>query len=467
MNLLDSRIRLLVLVAFTFFACEEEVGELNLNPENNLGIFFAESSLENNIKQVWAGSAPSSFSGLILTGSYNDSIFGITKARAYCDISVGLASFDLTTISTAELRDLELSLRITDAVGNFDSQDLQKFTLYKLADVIEDEENLTTSSTIALGEKVGEIEFNLFADSIGLELEGIVDTSRYDANGFYNYLTTFELTDSYKDEFIDAFINSVETGVADANDMDDIDSLGYFLDQNLKGLAIIPDENNTAIITYNINDVENYSFQLDYTIENNESNRVDQEASFILNSLKSFNNITPNEDEPWNDGVFQGVVNLNEPFVTNTEYVYLETGTNMLFTIDISGFNTLKDSIPNAIIQRAVLSLKNVPEENSTTNLPFNLSALMSTQSDISDGILSNLTDNSVLNDLPSSFEYNEDDETYQVEIPLYLQGIADGTIPYDQLVFDINSTLRDAQLNNFFVQKKDITIRFYYSISN
>ncbi|MEQ8925936.1 MAG: hypothetical protein RLO81_08995 [Fulvivirga sp.] len=480
MNLWDRKLGLLLITALTFFACEEEIGQLNLTPENNLGIFFAEQSVSDDIEQLWVGSAPSSFQGRLFAGHYVDPNFGNIDATGYCDISIGEVRTDPKLITTAEYIDLEINLRIREATGTFTAIDVQQFDIFQLAEPINEEEQLTSSSVLNLGNKVGEAEFILYPDSINLEIpEGVSADERvlYDASGIYIYKINLNLSEEFKQEFFEAFISST----VDAVEVLSIDSSGAvndttftinsstratLLDQKLKGLAIVPNQANTAIIGFDLLD-PNTNIGLDYTVENVLGSRVDERGLFILNSLKSFTNFTPNEDNPWNGGAFDGLSEINQLFPSGDDQVYFQAGTNMFFSVDVSEFRDLRDSIPNIIIQRAVLSIENLINPQARIENPTSLSFLMTNEQELSEGILSNNAEGTLLSDLPNLVTFNSTTETYTVEIPLYLQGIVDDQNPYDKIIVGLNTLARDISIRSFVVDKQDIKIQYYYSITN
>ncbi|QSE98607.1 hypothetical protein [Fulvivirga lutea] len=480
MNLWDKKLGLFLIAALTFFACDEEVGQLNITPENNLGIFFAEQSVADDIEQLWVGSSPSSFQGRLFAGHYVDPNFGNIDATGYCDISIGSVRTDPFLISSAEYVDLALNLRIREATGTYTSIDIQKFELFQLAEPINDEEALTSSTVLDLGEKIGDIEFALYPDSINLEIpENVSEEDRllYDANGIYIYTINFSLSEEFKQEFFDAFI----TSTVDAVEVLSIDSSGAvndttftinsttranLLDQKLKGLAIVPSQENTAVIGFDLLD-PNTNFDLDYTVENVLGSRIDENGIFVLNSLKSFTNFSPNEDNPWSGGIFDGVSETGELFPSNDDQVYFQAGTNMYFSVDVSEFRDLRDSIPNIIIQRAVLSIENLINPQARIDNPTSLSFLMTNDEELSEGILSNNADGTLLSDLPNLINFNSDSEAYNVEIPLYLQGIVDNENPYDKIIVGLNTLARDLSVRSFVVKKEDIKIKYYYSVTN
>ncbi|HNP17883.1 MAG TPA: hypothetical protein PKL31_05570 [Fulvivirga sp.] len=474
MNLLDKKLGLLLIVALTLFACEEELSTINLGPENNLGIFFGEISLADNVSQVWAGSATSSYKGQLLAGYYQDPVFGDVRATAYGDISVANSALDSTAIASANFISLSLNLRINDASGTYNTNDSQTLELYRLSSPIDGDLNSNSSKDLPLAEKIGEAQFKLHKDSIEYVLpndpKNPQTSSFYDGNRRYIYKTKFTLTPEFKSLFFNTFKNAVIN--------DSLKNFNYYLDQNLKGLAIVAKDQNNAVIAYNVVDTASI-IKLKYSKINNSGVRDTTSARFNLNSLKSYSKIEPNEDTPWSNSVFNGITEINSPFKTNDGNAYLQSGTNMFLALDLSGFRNFKDTLNNGnsehvLIQRAELILDNIIDPGSNIKLPTVLGLHPSSSDSISNGSF-NFIDN-VNGDLLLNGNYSSDANQYSVILPLYLQSIIDNKTPYDQLVLEVNITqnnngslsipnLRDNSTKRFVVKKEDIKIRYYYSI--
>jgi hypothetical protein len=460
MNLLDKKLGLLLVAALTLFACEEELSTINLGPENNLGIFFVETSLTDQVSQVWAGSAPSSFNGQLLVGYYQDPEFGDIRSTAFCDISVGQASYSIATINTAEFLSLDFDLRISSATGDFTSNNAQILELYRLSQPVDVTNTFDSSLDLPLEEKIGEAEFILHKDSIDYVYTGTgTPGTSYDASKRYIYKTKFTLTDSYKTSFLGGFKNAIQRGVA--VDSADIDSVSYYLDQNLKGVAIVGRDQNNSIIRYNMQDITS-RFKLIYTTENSSGIRDSATALFNINPSKSFSKIEPNEITPWTNSVFTAnLPEINKTFKTSDENAYFQSGSNMFITLDLSEFKNFKDTLSNVIIQRAVLVIDKLISPQSNIKTPPSIGVFVSSNDSIANGNFNGGT----LSESPNNGIYDADSNYYSIEIPLYLQTLIDNKATLDQIVLGVSKFVRDNSVNRFIVKKEDIKIRYYYSI--
>ncbi len=474
MNLLDKKLGLLLIVALTLFACEEELSTINLGPENNLGIFFGEISLSDKVSQVWAGSASSSYNGQLLAGYYQDPVFGDVRATTYGDISIKNLVLDSSAVVTANFVSLSLNLRINDANGLYKSNDSQILELYRLNSPIDGDINSNSSNDLSLAEKIGEAQFNLYKDSIEYVLPSDPDNTQtssfYDGNRRYIYKTKFTLTPEFKSLFFNTFKNALIN--------DSIKNFNYYFDQTLKGLAIVAKDQNNAVIAYNVLDTASV-FKLNYSKVNNSGVRDTTFTSFNINPLKSYSKIEPNETSPWSNSVFNSITEINSPFKTTDGNAYLQSGTNMFITLDLSGFRNFKDTLNNGnskhvLIQRAELIIDNIFDSELNIKVPTVLGLHPSSSDSISNGSF-NFIDN-VNGDLLLNGTYSSDANQYSVVLPLYLQAIVDNNTPYDQLVLEVNITqnnngslsilnLRDNSTKRFVVKKEDIKIRYYYSI--
>lgn len=476
MNLWDKKLGLLVIVALSFFACEEEIGLTNLTPENNLGIFFAEYPLDGKVNQLWAGSSPSTFSGRALAGVMEDSIFGRIKSTAYLDYLVSSFDYDTISIETAEVVSAEIKLRITGSYGSYNNSDVQSFDIYSTG-YIEGTDVKTSASTEATMDKIGDLSFNLIRDSVELNTSiyggdtSLYDASKFDGNGNYIYTKNLNLESTFIDYLNTQFKAGVERGRKNPNDANDVDSIYYFVRQNLdQGFAIVPNDNNTAIVLFDILNTTRYEFTLKYKVTNAVGTEITKELEF---AFSGYNNITPNELSAWEGGFFNGILTTNEAISNTREYLYFQSGTNMLIEIDLSDFPNLEDTIPNSVIQKAVLTINNPIQLSKYSAVPSRVGVYLSNDEQKSTGDLNNIIDVNVLKDLPNNANLDTTSNAYSVEIPLYLQSLMDSKIVYDKLILGLDSKTTDTKVGSdegfseFGVKKDDIKITFYYSVTN
>lgn len=476
MNLWDKKLGLLILVALSFFACEEEIGLTNITPENNLGIFFAEYPLEGNVNQIWAGSSPSTFSGRALAGVMEDSVFGKITATPYFDYLLTSFNYDTLSIETAEITSAELEIRISTAYGNYLDADLQSFDIYS-TDYIQGVDSKNSASSEPLIEKIGSGSFNIIRDSVTLNTSfydndtSLYDESKFDINGNYIYNKSFDFTSSFIDALNTKFKAGVNRGKKNINDSNDTDSIYYFVQKELdEGFAIIPNSANTAIAMLNVITSQTYDFIVNYKVTNAVGTEIDQQMSF---TLTAYNNITPNEASPWVGGRFNGLSSINSTMPSSNDYLYYQAGTNMLMEIDLTDFTNLEDTIPNAVIQKAVLSIANPVKFTDVFAFPNSVGVYLTNSENKGSGKLSNTIEANVLKDLPNNAVLDTTSNAYLVELPLYLQSLTDKKISYDKLIIGLDSKLTDQRVGSdegfsaFGVKKEDIKLTYYYSVTN
>ena len=468
MNLLDKKLGLLLVTALLLFSCEEEVGELNITPENNLGIFFAQTSLEDKISQVWAGSARSSFNGTMLVGNLSDSVLGQIKSSGFGDISVERAIYDTATIRSAEIISLNFNLRINNLIGDFDESAIQTLGLYKLNEPISEISEISSSSIFDIDSKIGETQFQLFRDSLNLFFEEGANVADYDENGIYKYVIPFSLSEDYKSFFIESFRDAILRGVPESDT--DVDSVSFYLDENLKGVAILAEGETNAILSFDINNALNYDFDLVYSLQDLDGSTIERTANFLINSLKSFNSILPNENEAWSGGVFDGITVVNELNNGVTDDIYVNSGTNILCAIDLSDFVTIRDTIPNVIITRAVININNVSTLSNDLPLMRVVNVTFSNEDRIKDGVLSSIDNSVVLSELPTIVGYDTLNQSLSIEMPLFLQSLVEQEVDFDQIIIGSDLIQNDLQFGNdtgfsgFSFKKQDVSISYFYT---
>lgn len=460
MNLLDKRLGLLLITALLLFSCEEEVGELNITPENNLGIFFGELTLEDKVSQIWAGSAASSFNGRFLAGSYNDSIFGQISSTAFIDYTIASLPVE-EDFTTAELKSIDLKIRVQDIYGDFESGEIQKFDVYEIDD-LDSEQSYSSSLETDLGEKIGSIEFPIFPDSLNLTVTEGVDPAKFDSQGLYEYFMSVDLAEEFQTNLFDLFKEAVIKGTPTSDD--DIDSSFFFVDQILPGLAIVPAETNTAIIENNYTVFGNFDFRLMYSLVDTDGIK---ENEAILIPSASYNKVSPNEEDLWPNGNFESVKEINVPFNSDDDYIYFQSGTNMFFSIDASEIETIQSTNENIIIQKATISLENINMTSSLNNSGLILSVVVSTDDLLREGIYNNTIDNGVFSDLPRNENLPANSTNISLEIPLYFQELSEKSIPFNQIIFSINPVLRDSNFTSFYLKKEDVKLTYYYTSTN
>ncbi|MEM9859359.1 MAG: hypothetical protein AAF843_18540, partial [Bacteroidota bacterium] len=202
MNLQARKIGLLSFAALCLFSCEEE-NTIGLPPEDNLGIFFAEIPMRDNVKQVWVDDLLYDESGLMLAGAYNDPQLGRIEAIGISDLSTTAlrSTFPKSDTVSYEFVSASMTLRIQNAYGTTLGLPEVTIDMYQLGDTVDINAEYSNSSTLPLADKIGEAQFILYADSIRINgADSATDNSiknipasLFDTNGDYIYTVDFDV----------------------------------------------------------------------------------------------------------------------------------------------------------------------------------------------------------------------------------------------------------------------------------
>lgn len=467
MNLRARIIGLISLSALSLFSCEEDISTIGLPPENNLGIFFAEIPLEDNVTQIWIDRVNTRATNSLLSGHYEDLELGPISARNYSQVL--LSGFD-SIPEDATYDSMVLRYRITDFTGYDVNNSTQSFELFRLTEKISADDTTDVlpyynTNSIALGQKLGESSFTIYTDSLGLlfsdsdfKLNTTQDTlfknRKFDRDSIYLYNHSFRINDGFGLEFFN------KAKGEKANEFTDEQKFSNYL----KGFALIPNPSNSAIVHYR---VDNSYLRLYYTNSDGSSDFFD----FILNKTSSFNNITPNVQTGWADPL-TGIQTF-QPFNSTTGLIYLQSGTNLIAKIDLSQFRSFEDSLGHALIESAKLVVE--VEDDSEFLIPNSrVSFTLTSKDSLETGsyfeqMLPNTQNLTAL-------RYNESLPGYTIDLPLYLESLEDESIENDQLILFLGEIGFDSRGNPFasptayeikkiFAKKENFKIQLYYTV--
>ena len=457
-----------------FFSCgDDEETQIGLPPQNDLGIFFAEIPMGDAVSQVWVNDISSRASDAILAGTYTDENFGKIKSQHFTEILLPTLNPGKSLEADASFDSLVLELRINGVFGNQLSSAIQQVEVFQLLDTIQAiEASYFNNSSQETGQKLGETFFQVYPDSIGLTFEdtgipdSLFDGDKFDDNEVYIYKSRIRIDDAFGEDFFtkmksDTTENSIfGTSANFAN---------YF-----KGLNIRGSDLNTGVIRYNGADVRT-RLVLHYT-QTEDDSVVSRTLGFPVSRSINYNNIEPNEDVPWMGSAFDQITEFYRQTELDTGYAFAQAGTHMFFSIDMSGFEALTDSLPNTIIQSALLSLgENLGVEGTDDVIhpgPNFLSFTVTSKDSLEAGFFDVIPE--VFSELPDrDVQLDQDNGGYQIEIPLYLQGLLDKRNPLNQLIISagrISPTLGIITTDNGSFRRAifdtdNIVIRLYYTI--
>lgn len=471
MNLWARKSGLILLSALTFFSCEDDLRTVGLPPENDLGIFFVDVPLGDKVSQVWVDDAYSGSSGTLLAGSYTDQYFGQIEARNFSRLFITQTDPGKNIATNAVLDSMVLTTRIRGVSGENLTASTQVIEVYQLADTVAYSplfKGYTTASSHQLGQKISEDEFILYPDSVeltwkdtGLKLESKEDTlfkeKFFDSSEEYIYKRSFRIDPAFTSDLFNKIIARDPAFSSDKNFNDFFNGIGF-----------VSGQNNNAIIHYGAADTK----MVMYYTETSSAGQKQHQIEFNLAQSYSYNNISPNKESGWMNSDFDNLSTLYTPYVTDTDLAYIQSGTNLLLKIDLSGFNEFVDTVGNPVLQRAELVFENLKSVSETTPVPTSLAYYITSL----DSLANKNYEYSFLRDNRGSrmfAGYYKDKKLLNNDITLSLQNLLKEDT-YNQLIIapvniinsQINPFIPNAKdLSRLVVSKDDIRLRIYYSI--
>lgn len=466
MNLWARKARLVLIIpALLLFSCEDEINTIGLDPENDLGIFFVEIPLNDRVTQVWVDDIGSSGTGSMLVGSRQYEGFGLTQSRNYYQLALNA----FTPADDDIFDSVVLELRVRDITGADLGSTPQNIKVHQLTSAIQNIEETPTSSTSPeLGTLIGESNFLIFPDSVTLNvvdtdlnpqdsLDALIIARDYDENGDYIYTNSVKLDNTFGQSIFDN--RRTLTDSLFAND--------FF---PLAGsLGIVPGDDNNTMITYEAAS-EFSRVILYFTTTDSNGDPVNNRLVYRVSSSLSFNNISPNIDNPWTGSDFDELTELYTPFETSNDKAYLQSGTNLFMKFDMSGITQFSDTVETYIIQSAELVISGL-ESVSDVNSPPSRLIYYLTNSD------SLTAENFRVSAIPADLQqtprigiYNSDVNEYRVAIPQFLQAATD-TLTFDQIIVTPvtlgTSTLsiENSRISTAVIPKDNMSLRFFYTI--
>ncbi|UII22785.1 DUF4270 family protein [Fulvivirga ligni] len=454
----------MLLSALLFFSCEEDLSTVGLPPDNNLGIFFAELPLNDQLSTIWVDSLNTRGKSIISVGQANDPYFGHIEAKNYSEVSLPAlnpgASFD----ESATFDSLVVELRVNGLYGPNDAP--VNVEVYRIEESIElvdgDEEAIyfSSASEQAIGEKLGQATFNFVSDSVNLlfgettldediPADSTIKANYYDTDERYIYMKQIKLDNSFGQSFFDRIKSE-----------DDIfgDSVDQYIDY-FKGLAFSSTSGN-SIPSFEISSFSGMKFY--YSELDTAGNKQTKVLRFAFSTARSYNNYTPNKNQGWSGSSFE--INSFYTPVIDDEYVYAQGGTGILPVIDLSYLRnfTESDTAKNAVIQRAQIIIKNIIDLNNY-DAPSQLSFYLTSPDKLAQGNYSaSAIGHSLSPSQPLVAIYDAELRGYVADIPRYLRDLDLNLVDYDQVVI-VPSNLT-TNLRRFVVSKDDVSLHLYYT---
>lgn len=353
MNLLDKNWPgLLIVVALAIFSCEDanDIG-LGLDPDGvRVNVLYEELPLKAT--NVRVDSVRTSNASRFLIGRNSDPIFGTTSSTAYSRLTF-LTALETSADINSDLEDFGQDPFVYDSITiNLDIKKVhtndilapQTFDVYQLEDSLFAGVYYLSNFDVPYNtaEKQGSFTFNISISEVGY----LEDDS--------TYLLSFKLNDTMGQKLMDF-----------AKDTDV--SLNQATWYNYKGIAIVPDPSNTALIGISPND--STSIQVHYHIQDYyEENSIIKDSlyqdSLTMNLTLGGSGAYYSKIETDRSGSLMAAEagDYNE-FETGDGNVYLQPATGIFPKVDLSTLKAFFDANPTIQVNRMEFAVET--EENS------------------------------------------------------------------------------------------------------
>lgn len=366
---------LLVGVFLSFFACQDSEDISATLLENDLLSAVFTDSLTIQAKLV--ESDPLNISSLVngnvmLLGGTNDPLVGKSSASICMQFALGLGQNNLQFDSLPTIDSVVLSLDYANSVAVYgDSIQEQGFTIYEIADSLfffnESNEVIDYYSDIPcdiVGE-VGNGQFIIGRDSTLVETG---DTSYYTIP----VRVDMRLDDELGQRFLDAFVDGEDQkkqAIATGNEPPNgpFDNIVTFLDF-FKGLAIVPDDGNTTIMTCNLlssNTRMTLYYKSFYPVSPDSIEYGQRVRPFTVRTIPGTSRATAlNYFAHDHNGTEAGTLLENGGMLNETAYLQAMSGLEM--ELSFPGLHDLGD----IFINKAELIINSEPDDERDTAFP-------------------------------------------------------------------------------------------------
>jgi len=475
MNLLVKKFKeaIVVLLLLSFFVSCEDPGRIGLDvdPKNSVILTrYKEFVLPST--QVQFNPRSTSNSSSLQAGTYTDQDFGVVLSKSYLWLGVQPSTPVLN--SNAAYVNTTLSIQFSSYYGSeAENGEVESFDIYQLADNLNATSTYTRIDDISLGAQIGTVDM----------LIQEMDTVRIDS------VFTIDISDSFGQLLFDKL---------KANDpiYDNDTAFNEFIN----GVAIIAKTGNNKVLQFNS---ATFNMKLNYTEENSAGNILDRSYSLNLGA-KRFYHLSSDLSAT----SLSGILPDNNNFMPSDNYRYMQAGTLIALKVNYDSIINFfedeqnSDSINSIIIQRAWLSVGDVPANGPGASLPFSLIAYFTDDANTwpalaeigSDStsrmtVLQNEFINQTVPVFPGFYGAPQDillglvdTLAYEATMSNFLQNLILGryntsATPLESqgklLLYPITSVTvpqsapSHTQTNFFKVHKDSIRVKIYYSISN
>lgn len=340
MNLLARKIGLiagLLLSSIFIISCEDpgEIG-LNIDPDNGIVVTrYYETVLPTTMVQL--DPRETYQSPAVQAGKYTDPDFGTVVTKTFSRLN--LTNAKPTLAETAAFKEFVLDISFGSIYGDRPvSGGKSTIHIYQLQDELDTAGSYTRLSELPYDEANPLATWDFYPV--------LNDTLRADSVYQIPVSTTVgrDLFDKLKEG----------DPIFDSNDS---------FNAYIRGIAIVPDDNNNSIFFINSG---NFRFRLRYSQLNSEGEEVESEIGFNLLGERFFYLDSDKTGTP-----LEGITADNSDFTPTTDYLYSQLGTLVALKIDFSAFYNIADTLDYMILNKAEITVGRVEEFNDE-KAPFN-----------------------------------------------------------------------------------------------
>jgi hypothetical protein len=469
----------LVLIGFVLGACEDPTSSLGtelIDPADLVGINYTDT-LSVTSSTVLLDSTIGSGSHMLLVGKYNDPIFGEVKAESYFQIQLAdtIRSFKNPVIDS-----VVFNCGYNYAYG--DTTKPQRFSIHKVVEKI--------------GQNNGSIAKRL--------IESINYPSAYFTNEKLKYESTpIATSPNFLPEITQKGSKSLNPDTTRYNALrflipkkfgEEIIALGQTSAKNnneefkkiIKGLALVPNESNTAIVGFNSYILSTDAATQPYfskrrngssiTIHYHQGNNVNKDSLYTVKLAVTGDGLETQTNRQnavmynlnnasFNKTSSKKILNPNDqlPAQGANKEVYLQAMTGLAGKIEFPSLLNLTKN-KNIAINKAELII--TPKVSSSFYAPIyaltivllNPNNAQKPYRNISGELVSMAAEDRTN---PQVAYFNSEKKNYTFNITSYLSNVVNGTIANNG--FLLNS-VKDYRLNRLVLEKNSIKLRLYYT---
>ena len=442
--------RLLIFTSFIFYSCNEtsEVGidELLINQKEKIKVHYVEIPLETS--NIYFDSVRTD-DGDLYFGRNNDPVFGDLEAIAYSqfiyqeglDVLIPGESAENYYLpnESSQLDSAVLYLKFSKAYGGSDF-DEQEITISQIEDTL-------FSSALYTSNRYTEIS----------PPRGIIGFTRFN---IVNSVDTF-LTIPIKDNYGKFIMNRIIDGTPEVQ----------LIDQ-LRGLAIIPGEQNNRLIGFDLED-EKSKFVLYFNNPEagNANSPADDSLQFVLRMNSPLTKHYSYYDIDRSSSELSEVDNLNKNEKFNfQDKIYWQSASGIYPIIDLGNYHNFLDTADNIILNKVEIVIG--PIDNMINTTPPSKALYYIARNNKLDpvGIISNPEENVVMKD---NAYYSEDSDPsehiYDSIVSFSYKG--ESTVFFQELAMDnlsANSLIAFPEFPNSFdrmvIDKDKIYLKVFYT---